>query len=828
MRGTSLGFTRILATLLITAASAGCFVVRPDQVNKDRPGCTFDVDLKSFKGDYALADALNACIVATAAAGCDGMAGGINFIAILSPSPTGNPPTIFPCRGYQCEPSSATADGDGGTKVCKQTLKGSDAGPAVERAVATAAATIPASEREALIAIYEGTAGATYWYSSARTNWLGPAGSECSWAGVACDEAGEHVTALAFENSGLYGQLPEEIGDLPLLEVLIVHNAEGLSGPLPNALGDLGRLRMLSLQQTMISGGLPPALGSLPNLRVLRIVSSDLSGQLPSALGSLGQLAVLQINASRISGSIPPSLGGLGELLALDLRLNELSGPIPAELGNLAKLEALMLGWNDLSGPIPSSLGGLAKLKELNLAHNRLSGAVPAGLGGLAELLGLTLDANDLTGPLPDSLGGLAKLIDLSAGFNALSGPLPAWLPNLAPTLEILYLPDNQLSGPLSDLSALSNLTDLHLAWNAFDPAPVPAWLAAEAVSKLAKVDLSRTQRTGAFPNFSGLPLTHLAIGENAFDPGPVPEWIAAETTLEHLDLRGTGRTGDIPSFLTQLESLTALFLSDNAFTPGPIPGFFNATEMPSLSSLTLDGTQRTGSIPPALFTLPLSTLRLARNQLSGPIPKEVRDPLIHVLDLSHNQLSGPLPEELGTQIRMESLRLNGNKFTGKIPEFYKSSLIDDDMVDGTVSDDFGRVFPGIDLRHNALETSDPEMVELIEQKSEDGEDFQETQTVAPTDLKAAASGKNVKLSWTAIAFSDGPGGYTIEVGTKAKGPFLVAGTTKNKTVTSFTVKKLKPKTQYYFRLRTTSAAQAENLNELISAPGAVVKFKTK
>jgi hypothetical protein len=149
-------------------------------------------------------------------------------------------------------------------------------------------------------------------------------------------------------------------------------------------------------------------------------------------------------------------------------------------------------------------------------------------------------------------------------------------------------------------------------------------------------------------------------------------------------------------------------------------------------------------------------------------------------------------------------------------------------MVDGVVRDDFGREFVGIDLRFNGLRTSDPEMLELLAQKHKGGADFRATQTVAPTGLKAAVLAKDsIKLSWRAITYKGGGGGYVIERAAKASGPFTVAGTTTKKTVTSFTVTGLKANTDHYFRLRTTTAAHGGNPNVLTSSPGPVMKPRT-
>ncbi|MBW3563813.1 MAG: hypothetical protein KY459_03720 [Acidobacteria bacterium] len=55
-----------------------------------------------------------------------------------------------------------------------------------------AVAAIPSSERQALLALYDSTDG-EIWIDD--TNWRGPAGTECTWAGVVCNEGSASLSA---------------------------------------------------------------------------------------------------------------------------------------------------------------------------------------------------------------------------------------------------------------------------------------------------------------------------------------------------------------------------------------------------------------------------------------------------------------------------------------------------------------------------------------------------------------------------------------------------------------------------------------------------------
>ncbi|HVJ61394.1 MAG TPA: hypothetical protein VM555_01620, partial [Tahibacter sp.] len=91
----------------------------------------------------------------------------------------------------------------------------------------TASAAIPASEREALIAIYNATGGPNW---TNKTGWLGAPGTECNWYGVSCGF--DTVVTLFLDNNNLVCPLPP----INALRNLFFLNLPGnqLSGPIPS------------------------------------------------------------------------------------------------------------------------------------------------------------------------------------------------------------------------------------------------------------------------------------------------------------------------------------------------------------------------------------------------------------------------------------------------------------------------------------------------------------------------------------------------------------------------------------------------------------------
>ena len=204
----------------------------------------------------------------------------------------------------------------------------------------------------------------------------------------------------------------------------------------------------------------------------LSLGTNALTGPIPERLGRLSYLTWLDLGPNALTGPIPNALGSLSNLLLLNLGGNELTGPIPEWLGGLSYLTWLSLENNDLTGPIPERLGRLSSLTHLYLYDNELSGPIPEVLGGLSNLEWLNLRNNDLTGPIPDALGqqrvdradsrrpGAPVQSRSAVSRHERIDRADSRCPGRLSNLEVLYLYDNDLTGPIPEvLGSLSNLT---------------------------------------------------------------------------------------------------------------------------------------------------------------------------------------------------------------------------------------------------------------------------------------------------------------------------------------------------------------------------------
>ncbi len=164
-----------------------------------------------------------------------------------------------------------------------------------------------ATDREALVALYQATHGAN-WENNA--NWLSAAPLD-TWRGVTT--------------------------------------------------GENGRVIALDLSENRVSGEIPPELGQLTNLTWLNLDSNQLNGSIPSELGNLNNLEFLILGDNQLSGDIPSALGQLTNLTWLDLAGNELRGCVPEIWRNVEKNDLQSLGLPFCVAPSPTSTAPTAK-----------------------------------------------------------------------------------------------------------------------------------------------------------------------------------------------------------------------------------------------------------------------------------------------------------------------------------------------------------------------------------------------------------------------------------------------------------------------------------
>ncbi len=598
-----------------------------------------------------------------------------------------------------------------------------------------AQASIPAQERQALIAFYNSTGGPN-WLK--KTNWLGPEGTEGTWEGIVVDNG--HVISISLAGNGLKGTVPPEIADLPYLDTLnltalippsswgVPYGIKNQVSGIASEIGLLTRLRSLSL------GGLnlqnPPAgLGNLLALEYLALDENQLTA-VPASLGQLALLRTLILRNNQLT-SLPLQIFGLSNLTTLDVSENQLAS-LPAEIGNLLKLVYLGIHSNKLTS-LPPAIGKLAGLTELHLGGNPLT-EIPAELGQLPNLATISFG---LVNRLPTGLGALKNVQKMwvQPGLKELSAEVGDMI-----NLRELTLRYNSLSSLPTTLARLTNLETLDLTDNSFNQIPPVIG----QIPSLTYLSLDENPLTGPIPaNLGNLTrLKELVLRDGDTDTlltGPLPPELGNMESLEKLVLEGDF-TGPIPAEFGNLSNLTVLGLYGQFSSIPPeiaklqklvgldIRGNYNHIpvkkalfrsipaeigQMAGLTRLQLIGSPNV--IPPELGNLTGLTILWLTAEAGTPIPEEIGN-LKALLELRLNGgFGGEIPAELAGLANLQLLDLGGNQLTGQIPasmgdlSHLQNLILSSNLLEGQIPPEFGKLKAGVlDLSHNLLSGSIP------------------------------------------------------------------------------------------------------------------------
>uniref|UniRef100_A0A0E0IP27 non-specific serine/threonine protein kinase n=1 Tax=Oryza nivara TaxID=4536 RepID=A0A0E0IP27_ORYNI len=104
-------------------------------------------------------------------------------------------------------------------------------------------------------------------------------------------------------------------------------------------------LEYLDLSYNSLDGEIPEELGDMVVLQVLDLARNNLTGEIPASLGRLRNLGVFDVSRNRLQGGIPDSFSNLSFLVQIDVSDNNLSGEIP-QRGQLSTLPASQYAGN--------------------------------------------------------------------------------------------------------------------------------------------------------------------------------------------------------------------------------------------------------------------------------------------------------------------------------------------------------------------------------------------------------------------------------------------------------------------------------------------------
>ncbi|XP_057792805.1 receptor-like protein EIX1 [Salvia miltiorrhiza] len=405
-----------------------------------------------------------------------------------------------------------------------------------------------------------------------------------------------------------------------LVEIDLSHNA--FVGPIPNALIEsLVLIEHLDLSSNMLQGQVPKSLSNLSRLRVLVLYENDFRGDFDELFGNISAKAILEslqildLAHNKLNGPVP-DLRAFSALTEVYLEGNNFTGFMPLSIGQLSKLHALDLSNNSLKGVVSEShFMKLNKLKMLDLSFNSLILHIAPDWNPPFQLANIVLAGCNVGPSFPKWIQTQRNLSYLDLSRGGIRDEAPTWLWTISPSLEALFLSDNQITGSVPNLS-FTSIRFLYLSNNNFS-GPIPLFYA-----KALLIQLSGNMFSGSISSICKIPHDHLFS----------------------LDLSNNKLAGEVPDCWEKMPHLFSLNLADNSFS-GEIPRSLGSNLL-ELNALQLRGNILSGELP--------STLRLCRE--------------LRLLDVGGNELTGEIPTWIGDLYNMRFLNLRWNKLHGSIP----------------------------------------------------------------------------------------------------------------------------------------------------------------
>ena len=358
------------------------------------------------------------------------------------------------------------------------------------------------------------------------------------------------------------------------------------------------------------------------------------------------QLQMLDLSLNNLRGTLDTCLGNLTSLRYVDFAFNFLSGNVTPFIAQLRSIEHLGIPFNRFEGIFQFNiLANHSKLKELLIGNMKVETENPPWVASFQlEVLQICDCELNLPTKIPTFLSNQSRLRILDLSGNNLVGKFPSLLLMNNPNLQKVYLFHNSFTGPL----------ELPFDQN-------------HRMDQTKVFSISNNKLQGNLPYNVGF-----------FFP-----------RLETLDVSNNKFDGPIPASIGEMSSLMQLFLGSNNFS-GNVPDHI-LNRCFSLKTLMMDNNQLNGTLLSAIRKLWLTGLTASRNNIEGEITDEWCQHELFMLDISHNKFSRSLP----SCFKMPAyLFLQGNNFTGMIPELFmsnhsKATVIDfsENKFTGTIPD---------------------------------------------------------------------------------------------------------------------------------------------
>jgi hypothetical protein len=216
-------------------------------------------------------------------------------------------------------------------------------------------------------------------YSMGKGNeasWFDDA-DECKWSGMECEKG--IVTALYFDNRGLEGRIPAEVGLWSSMKDFEVYSNR-LIGPLPTSMGLWKNLTYIDIGDNQFNGTIPSFMGLWTNLEDFYVYFNKFTGELPiSTMAAWTKLDSIELLQNQFYGPLPPAMGDLWPVIRIiNIGRNNFTGALPASVGRWSTLNWFFCHKNQLTGTIPATVKNWTMLARIWFHGNSFTGPVPS------------------------------------------------------------------------------------------------------------------------------------------------------------------------------------------------------------------------------------------------------------------------------------------------------------------------------------------------------------------------------------------------------------------------------------------------------------------
>ncbi|XP_031277357.1 receptor-like protein 7 [Pistacia vera] len=479
------------------------------------------------------------------------------------------------------------------------------------------------------------------------------------------DASSSLLDTLDLSGNRLEGPIPMSVFELHNLKVLIL-SSNKFNGTIH--FDTIQRLHNLSTLELSYNRLVVNASGRdysfLPKISTLKLASCNLS-MIPD-LKNQTNLYQLDLSDNQISGEIPDWIWGVGNghLIYLNLSHNLLVGlQEPYKLPNLSVLD---LHFNQLQGEIPKPPQSTI---YVDYSCNFFT-SIPADIGTfLPVTVFFSLSNNSLAGVIPESICNATYLRVLDLSDNNLNGTIPTCLIKRFPSLGVLNLRRNKITGVIWDAFPVNcGLQTLNLNGNQLG-GRVPKTLA--NCKMLEVIDLGNNQITDNFPcwlkEISSFRV--LVLRSNKFY-GKIscPETHGKWSMLQIVDLASNNFSGKLPAkCLTTWKEMMADEDEAQSNLKHLRFEFLGLSQLYYQDSVTVSSKGLELELVKILTIF--TSIDLSSNKFEGPIPKEMGQfKSLYILNMSRNALTGTIPSSVGNLRQLESFDLSWNQLSGEIP----------------------------------------------------------------------------------------------------------------------------------------------------------------